>query len=48
VETAARLLTEKLQLEALIAHIGDSESFAQAVQALNGAPMQGKIMLRFA
>jgi galactitol-1-phosphate 5-dehydrogenase len=39
---------EKLQLKPLIAHIGDSESFAQAVQALNGAPMQGKIMLRFA
>lgn len=48
-ETAVRLLTgKKLQLEPLIAHIGDSESFAQAVQALNGAPMQGKIMLRFA
>lgn len=47
--TAARLLSEKkLQLEPLIAHTGDSESFAQAVQALNGAPMQGKIMLRFA
>ncbi|MEB5961345.1 galactitol-1-phosphate 5-dehydrogenase [Enterobacter sichuanensis] len=48
-ETAVRLLTgKKLQLEPLIAHIGDSESFAQAVQALNGAPTQGKIMLRFA
>ena len=48
-ETAVRLLTgKKLQLEPLIAHTGDSESFAQAVQALNGAPMQGKIMLRFA
>ncbi|RTN95094.1 galactitol-1-phosphate 5-dehydrogenase [Enterobacter sp. WCHEn090032] len=48
-ETAVRLLTgKKLQLKPLIAHIGDSESFAQAVQALNGAPMQGKIMLRFA
>ncbi|UWM63704.1 galactitol-1-phosphate 5-dehydrogenase [Enterobacter sp. CP102] len=46
-ETAARLLTEKkLQLEPLIAHVGNSESFAQAVQALNGSPMQGKIMLR--
>lgn len=45
--TAARLLTEKkMQLEPLIAHSGDSESFARAVQALNGAPMQGKIMLR--
>ncbi|HED6272286.1 TPA: galactitol-1-phosphate 5-dehydrogenase [Enterobacter sichuanensis] len=48
-ETAVRLLTgKKLQLEPLIAHTGDSESFAQAVQALSGAPMQGKIMLRFA
>jgi galactitol-1-phosphate 5-dehydrogenase len=48
-ETAARLLTEKkLQLKPLIAHTGDSDSFAQAVQGLNGAPMQGKIMLRFA
>ena len=48
-ETAVCLLTgKKLQLEPLIAHTGDSESFAQAVQALNGAPMQGKIMLRFA
>ncbi|PAN68899.1 galactitol-1-phosphate 5-dehydrogenase [Enterobacter cloacae] len=48
-ETAVRLLTgKKLQLEPLIAHTGDSESFAQAVQALNDAPMQGKIMLRFA
>ncbi|MEG4676331.1 galactitol-1-phosphate 5-dehydrogenase [Enterobacter cloacae] len=48
-ETAVRLLTgKKLQLKPLIAHTGDSESFAQAVQALNGAPMQGKIMLRFA
>lgn len=48
-ETAARLLSEKkVQLAPLIAHSGDSESFAQAVQALNGAPMQGKIMLRFA
>lgn len=48
-ETATRLLSaKKLQLAPLIAHSGDSESFAQAVQALNGAPMQGKIMLRFA
>lgn len=48
-ETAARLLTEKkLKLEPLIAHVGNSESFAQAVQALNGSPMQGKIMLRLA
>ncbi|MCU6669712.1 galactitol-1-phosphate 5-dehydrogenase [Enterobacteriaceae bacterium H4N4] len=46
-ETAARLLTEKkLQLAPLIAHIGDSESFAQAIQSLNGSPMQGKILLR--
>lgn len=46
-ETAARLLTEKkLQLAPLIAHIGDSESFAHAIQSLNGSPMQGKILLR--
>ncbi|CCJ77900.1 Galactitol-1-phosphate 5-dehydrogenase [Cronobacter muytjensii 530] len=48
-ETAARLLTEKrLSLKPLIAHQGDAESFVGAVQALNGAPMQGKILLRFA
>ncbi|MDA8477778.1 galactitol-1-phosphate 5-dehydrogenase [Citrobacter sp. Awk 4] len=47
-ETAARLLTEKrLQLEPLIAHRGNTESFAGAVKALNGAPMQGKILLKF-
>lgn len=46
-ETAARLLTEKrLQLEPLIAHRGGPDSYAQAVQALNGAPMQGKILLQ--
>ncbi|VEB89597.1 zinc-binding dehydrogenase [Citrobacter koseri] len=46
-ETAARLLTEKrLQLEPLIAHRGDADSFADAVKALNGAPMQGKILLK--
>lgn len=46
-QTAARLLAEKrLQLEPLIAHRGDAESFASAVKALNGAPMQGKIMLK--
>ncbi|MCP5972650.1 hypothetical protein NL361_27820, partial [Klebsiella pneumoniae] len=28
------------------AHRGDAESFARAVQALNGAPMQGKILLK--
>lgn len=45
-ETAARLLTEKrLQLTPLIAHRGNAESFAEAVKALNGAPMQGKILL---
>lgn len=48
-QTAVRLLTEKrLQLEPLIAHSGDAESFARQVQALNGAPMQGKILLNFA
>lgn len=48
-ETAARLLTEKrLQLEPLIAHSGDADSFAKAVASLNGAPMQGKILLKFA
>ena len=48
-EIAARLLADKkLQLAPLVTHSGDSESFAQAVQALNGSPMQGKIMLRFA
>lgn len=48
-ETAARLLTEKrLQLEPLIAHSGDADSFAKAVTSLNGAPMQGKILLKFA
>ncbi|EKM0363956.1 galactitol-1-phosphate 5-dehydrogenase [Cronobacter turicensis] len=47
--TAARLLAEKrLSLEPLIAHQGDEESFVSAVRALNGAPMQGKILLRFA
>ncbi|EBX5441074.1 galactitol-1-phosphate 5-dehydrogenase, partial [Salmonella enterica subsp. enterica serovar Kentucky] len=46
-ETAARLLAEKrLQLTPLIAHRGDAESFAEAVKALNGAPMQGKILLQ--
>jgi galactitol-1-phosphate 5-dehydrogenase len=41
-----RLLTEKrLQLAPLIAHRG-AESFAREVQALNGAPMQGKILLK--
>jgi galactitol-1-phosphate 5-dehydrogenase len=45
-ETAAHLLTEKrLQLEPLIAHRGDMQSFATAVEALDGAPMQGKILL---
>ncbi len=45
-KTAARLLSEKkLQLEPLIAHRGDAGSFARAIQALNGSPMQGKIML---
>lgn len=45
--TAARLLSEKkLALKPLIAHVGNSESFAEAVQALNGSPMQGKILLR--
>jgi galactitol-1-phosphate 5-dehydrogenase len=48
-ETAARLLSEKkIALGPLIAHTGNSESFARAVQALNGSPMQGKIMLRLA
>lgn len=48
-ETAACLLTEKrLQLEPLIAHSGDADSFAKAVTSLNGAPMQGKILLKFA
>ena len=46
-ETAARLLTEiRLQLEPLIAHRGDADSFADAVKALNGTPMQGKILLK--
>ncbi len=46
-QTATRLLTEKrLQLAPLIAHRGDAESFAREVQALNGAPMQGKILLK--
>lgn len=48
-DTAARLLTEKrIQLAPLIAHQGDAESFAREVQALNGAPMQGKILLKLA
>ena len=47
-ETATKLLTEKkLALEPLIAHQGDAYSFANAVKALNGAPMQGKILLTF-
>ena len=46
-QTAVRLLTEKrIQLAPLITHIGDAESFARKVQALNGAPMQGKILLK--
>lgn len=46
--TAARLLAGKrLSLAPLIAHQGGAESFAAAVTALNGAPMQGKILLRF-
>lgn len=46
-QTAVRLLTEKrIQLAPLIAHIGNAESFAREVQALNGAPMQGKILLK--
>ncbi len=46
-ETAARLLCEKkLRLEPLIALTGDSENFVHAIQALNGSPMQGKILLR--
>ncbi|EKP24683.1 galactitol-1-phosphate dehydrogenase [Klebsiella michiganensis] len=46
-QTAVRLLTEKrIQLVPLIAHIGNAESFAREVQALNGAPMQGKILLK--
>jgi len=45
--TATHLLTEKkLMLEPLIAHRGDPDSYARAVQNLNGAPMQGKILLR--
>lgn len=45
--TATRLLSEKrLTLEPLIAHRGGPESYARAVQALNGAPMQGKILLQ--
>lgn len=46
-ETATHLLTEKrLTLEPLIAHRGGPESYARAVQALNGTPMQGKILLK--
>jgi galactitol-1-phosphate 5-dehydrogenase len=45
-ETATRLLTEKrLQLDPLIAHRGNIESYASTIEALNGAPMQGKILL---
>ncbi len=47
-QIAVRLLTEKqIQLQPLIAYQGDINGFADAVQALNGAPMQGKILLRF-
>ncbi|MNN72621.1 Galactitol-1-phosphate 5-dehydrogenase [compost metagenome] len=46
-ETAVRLLTEnRLQLKPLITHQGDMHSFASAIAALKGAPMQGKILLR--
>lgn len=46
-QTATQLLAEKrMALQPLIAHQGGAESFAKAVQALNGAPMQGKILLR--
>lgn len=46
-ETATRLLAQKkFTLSPLIAHTGDFDSFARAVQALEGAPMQGKILLR--
>jgi galactitol-1-phosphate 5-dehydrogenase len=48
-ETAARLLSEnKIQLKPLIAHIGEPESFATAIKALNGKPMSGKIILNIA
>jgi len=40
------LCEKKLRLEPLIALTGDSENFAHAIQALNGSPMQGKILLR--
>lgn len=46
-QIAARLLSEKkITLEPLIAHVGTAESFAKEVQALKGAPMQGKILLK--
>nr|WP_318384557.1 galactitol-1-phosphate 5-dehydrogenase [uncultured Enterobacter sp.] len=45
--TAARLLSEKrLQLAPLIAHKGGFTSFASAVQAVKGSPLQGKILLQ--
>ncbi|MCS2148512.1 galactitol-1-phosphate 5-dehydrogenase [Scandinavium manionii] len=45
-ETATRLLTEKrLQLDPLIAHRGNMESYASTIEALNGTAMQGKILL---
>lgn len=48
-ETAARLLAQKkIQLEPLIAHSGGPESYATAVKALKGKPMNGKIMLKLA
>lgn len=47
--TAARLLAEKkIKLEPLIAHVGEPESYAAAVKALGGKPMNGKIMLKLA
>lgn len=45
---AARMLSEeRYDLAPLIAHTGDAQSFAQQVKALQGQPMQGKILLHF-
>lgn len=39
---------QALNLAPLIAHVGDAETFASQVSALQGRPMQGKLLLGFA
>lgn len=44
-QAATLFQQKKLQLEPLIASIGDAQTFADSVNALAGQPMQGKILL---